>query len=62
MIKDNGWDQKSFQVIGTPDVAGYIPSSAFVGGGEMVTPDSLKRRMKLNMKSINIPLKQHRKL
>lgn len=32
VIKDNGWEKKSFQVIGTPDVAGYIPSDAYVGG------------------------------
>lgn len=32
VIKDNGWEKKSFQVIGTPDVAGYIPDHPFVGG------------------------------
>lgn len=32
VIKDNGWENKSFPVIGTPDVAGYIPSNAYIGG------------------------------
>lgn len=43
IIKDNGWDKKSYRVIGTPDVAGYIPSDPFVGG-DTVTQDAPDRK------------------
>lgn len=42
IVKDNGWDKKSFLVIGTPDVAGYVPSDSYIGG-ETVTHDDADR-------------------
>lgn len=46
VIKDNGWQEKSFPVIGTPDVAGYIPSDASIGG-EDVNINQLDRHYKV---------------
>lgn len=43
IIRDNGWDKKSFRVIGTPDVAGYVPSDPYVGG-DTVTQDKPNRK------------------
>lgn len=42
VIKDNGWEKNNFQVIGTPDVAGYVPDMAFAGG-EAVEAGNLDR-------------------
>lgn len=39
IIKDNGWDKKSYRVIGTPDVAGYVASKAYVGGDSIQAAD-----------------------
>ena len=47
VVKDNGWEEKSYQVIGTPDVAGYVPSEAYVGG-ETVTKDAPNREYTVN--------------
>lgn len=34
VIKDNGWTEPSFRIIGTPDIPGYVPSKSYVGGDQ----------------------------